>query len=451
MSKPSIPKGTRDFSPEEVSKRNYIFEILRKEFQLFGFLPMETPSMEKLTTLTGKYGEEGDQLLFKILKRGAKFNHAVQSAQTQDNVSDHFFSEEALRYDLTVPFARYVVQHQNEIHFPFKRYQIQPVWRADRPQRGRYREFYQCDVDVIGTSSLNAEIELIQIIRNVFTKLQLPNHTIQINNRKILYALIESCGEIENFEKIAVIIDKLDKVGKDNVLNELKENFNNPSCNELFATIFDTDSDIDETLTWLQNTIGDAPLGNEGIQEIRYITNACDKLGIQNVKLNLTLARGLNYYTGCIFEVILNNYNMGSVVGGGRYDNLTSQFGLNDISGVGISFGAERIFDVLNECQLFPTDSIISPEYLIIDRSDNMVNAMMVANKIRESIKRVMIYPNSDHKLKKQLKYANQNNIPFIVFVNEEFREEMEVELKNMDTGKQHMLKLSQFLSDLNE
>ena len=451
MSKPSIPKGTRDFSPEEVSKRNYIFEILRKEFQLFGFLPMETPSMEKLTTLTGKYGEEGDQLLFKILKRGAKFNHAVQSAQTQDNVSDHFFSEEALRYDLTVPFARYVVQHQNEIHFPFKRYQIQPVWRADRPQRGRYREFYQCDVDVIGTSSLNAEIELIQIIRNVFTKLQLPNHTIQINNRKILYALIESCGEIENFEKIAVIIDKLDKVGKDNVLNELKENFNNPSCNELFATIFDTDSDIDETLTWLQNTIGDAPLGNEGIQEIRYITNACDKLGIQNVKLNLTLARGLNYYTGCIFEVILNNYNMGSVVGGGRYDNLTSQFGLNDISGVGISFGAERIFDVLNECQLFPTDSIISPEYLIIDRSDNMVNAMMVANKIRESIKRVMIYPNSDHKLKKQLKYANQNNIPYIVFVNEEFREEMEVELKNMDTGKQHMLKLSQFLSDLNE
>ena len=451
MSKPSIPKGTRDFSPEEVSKRNYIFEILRKEFQLFGFLPMETPSMEKLTTLTGKYGEEGDQLLFKILKRGAKFNHAVQSAQTQDNVSDHFFSEEALRYDLTVPFARYVVQHQNEIHFPFKRYQIQPVWRADRPQRGRYREFYQCDVDIIGTSSLNAEIELIQIIRNVFTKLQLPNHTIQINNRKILYALIESCGEIENFEKIAVIIDKLDKVGKDNVLNELKENFNNPSCNELFATIFDTDSDIDETLTWLQNTIGDAPLGNEGIQEIRYITNACDKLGIQNVKLNLTLARGLNYYTGCIFEVILNNYNMGSVVGGGRYDNLTSQFGLNDISGVGISFGAERIFDVLNECQLFPTDSIISPEYLIIDRSDNMVNAMMVANKIRESLKRVMIYPNSDHKLKKQLKYANQNNIPFIVFVNEEFREEMEVELKNMDTGKQHMLKLSQFLSDLNE
>ena len=451
MSKPSIPKGTRDFSPEEVSKRNYIFEILRKEFQLFGFLPMETPSMEKLTTLTGKYGEEGDQLLFKILKRGAKFNHAVQSAQTQDNVSDHFFSEEALRYDLTVPFARYVVQHQNEIHFPFKRYQIQPVWRADRPQRGRYREFYQCDVDVIGTSSLNAEIELIQIIRNVFTKLQLPNHTIQINNRKILYALIESCGEIENFEKIAVIIDKLDKVGKDNVLNELKENFNNPSCNELFATIFDTDSDIDETLTWLQNTIGDAPLGNEGIQEIRYITNACDKLGIQNVKLNLTLARGLNYYTGCIFEVILNNYNMGSVVGGGRYDNLTSQFGLNDISGVGISFGAERIFDVLNECQLFPTDSIISTEYLIIDRSDNMVNAMMVANKIRESLKRVMIYPNSDHKLKKQLKYANQNNIPYIVFVNEEFREEMEVELKNMDTGKQHMLKLSQFLSDLNE
>ena len=451
MSKPSIPKGTRDFSPEEVSKRNYIFETLRKEFQLFGFLPIETPSIEKLSTLTGKYGDEGDQLLFKILKRGAKFNHAVQSSQSQNDVSDHFFSEEALRYDLTVPFARYVVQHQNEIHFPFKRYQIQPVWRADRPQRGRYREFYQCDVDLIGTSSLNAEIELIQIIKNVFIKLQLPNHTIQINNRKILYALIDSCGEAENFEKIALIIDKLDKVGKDNVLKELKEKFNNPTCTQLFTSIFNLSSDVNETISWLEEIIGDAKLGDEGVQEIKYITNACDQLDINNVKLNLTLARGLNYYTGSIFEVTLNDYNMGSVVGGGRYDNLTSQFGLNDISGVGISFGAERIFDVLNESHLFPSDTVISPEYLIIDRSGNMVNSMRIANKLREYSKRVMIYPNSDHKLKKQLKYANQNNIPFIVFVGEEFKEEMTVELKNMLTGDQNILKLSQFLSDLYE
>ena len=451
MSKLSIPKGTRDFSPEEVSKRNYIFETLRKEFQLFGFLPIETPSIEKLSTLTGKYGDEGDQLLFKILKRGAKFNHAVQSSQSQNDVSDHFFSEEALRYDLTVPFARYVVQHQNEIHFPFKRYQIQPVWRADRPQRGRYREFYQCDVDLIGTSSLNAEIELIQIIKNVFIKLQLPNHTIQINNRKILYALIDSCGEAENFEKIALIIDKLDKVGKDNVLKELKEKFNNPTCTQLFTSIFNLSSDVNETISWLEEIIGDAKLGNEGVQEIKYITNACDQLDINNVKLNLTLARGLNYYTGSIFEVTLNDYNMGSVVGGGRYDNLTSQFGLNDISGVGISFGAERIFDVLNESHLFPSDTVISPEYLIIDRSGNMVNSMRIANKLREYSKRVMIYPNSDHKLKKQLKYANQNNIPFIVFVGEEFKEEMTVELKNMLTGDQNILKLSQFLSDLYE
>jgi len=451
MSKLSIPKGTRDFSPEEVSKRNYIFETLRKEFQLFGFLPIETPSIEKLSTLTGKYGDEGDQLLFKILKRGAKFNHAVQSSQSQNDVSDHFFSEEALRYDLTVPFARYVVQHQNEIHFPFKRYQIQPVWRADRPQRGRYREFYQCDVDLIGTSSLNAEIELIQIIKNVFIKLQLPNHTIQINNRKILYALIDSCGEAENFEKIALIIDKLDKVGKDNVLKELKEKFNNPTCTQLFTSIFNLSSDVNETISWLEEIIGDAKLGDEGVQEIKYITNACDQLDNNNVKLNLTLARGLNYYTGSIFEVTLNDYNMGSVVGGGRYDNLTSQFGLNDISGVGISFGAERIFDVLNESHLFPSDTVISPEYLIIDRLGNMVNSMRIANKLREYSKRVMIYPNSDHKLKKQLKYANQNNIPFIVFVGEEFKEEMTVELKNMLTGDQNILKLSQFLSDLYE
>ena len=310
-----------------------------------------------------------------------------------------------------------MVQHQNEIHFPFKRYQIQPVWRADRPQRGRYREFYQCDVDVIGTSSLNAEIELIQIIKNVFIKLQLPNHTIQINNRKILYALIDSCDEAENFEKIAVIIDKLDKVGKDKVLNELKEKFNNPTCTELFTSIFNLSSDVHETISWLEKIIGDTTLGKEGIQEVKYITNACNQLDINNVKLNLTLARGLNYYTGSIFEVTLDDYSMGSVVGGGRYDNLTSQFGLNDISGVGISFGAERIFDVLNESQLFPGDTIISPQYLIIDRSGNMVNSMRIANKLREYSKRVMIYPNSDHKLKKQLKYANQNNIPFIVFV----------------------------------
>ena len=451
MSKPSIPKGTRDFSPEEVSKRNYIFETLRKEFQLFGFLPIETPSMEKLSTLTGKYGEEGDQLLFKILKRGAKFDHAVQSAQTQSDVSDHFFSEEALRYDLTVPFARYVVQHQNDIHFPFKRYQIQPVWRADRPQRGRYREFYQCDVDVIGTSSLNAEIELIQIIKNVFIKLQLSNHTIQINNRKILYALIDSCNEAENFEKIAVIIDKLDKVGKEKVLNELKEKFNNPSCTQLFTSIFNLSSDVHETISWLEKIIGDTTLGKEGIHEVKYITSACNQLDLNNVKLNLTLARGLNYYTGSIFEVTLDDYSMGSVVGGGRYDNLTSQFGLSDISGVGISFGAERIFDVLNESQLFPGDTIISPQYLIIDRSGNMVNSMRIANKLREYSKRVMIYPNSDHKLKKQLKYANQNNISFVLFVGEEFKEEMTVEFKNMHTGEQNSLKLSQFLSNLNE
>ncbi len=451
MSKPSIPKGTRDFSPEEVSKRNYIFETLRKEFQLFGFLPIETPSMEKLSTLTGKYGEEGDQLLFKILKRGAKFNQAVQSAQSQNGISDHLFSEDALRYDLTVPFARYVVQHQNDITFPFKRYQIQPVWRADRPQRGRYREFYQCDVDVIGTNSVNAEVELIQIIKNVLNKLQLKNHTIQLNNRKILFALIESCGESSNFEKIAVIIDKLDKIGKENVLKELVDKVNNSSCTSMFESIFNLIPGSKETIGWLEKRIGNSKLGKEGIEETRYITETCEQLEIDNVQLNLTLARGLNYYTGSIFEVVLNDYNMGSIVGGGRYDNLTSQFGLNDVSGVGISFGAERIYDVLKECKLFPDNVIISPEYLIIDRSEKMINSIKVSNELREYSKRVMIYPNSDHKLKRQLKFANQNNIPFIIFVADDFKKDMIVELKNMQTGEQHLLKLSQLINDLNE
>ena len=450
MSKPNIPKGTRDFSPEEVAKRNYIFNVLKSHFQQFGFLPIETPSMEKLSTLTGKYGDEGDQLLFKLLKRGAKFEKALNHASKSEGNSDHQFSEEALRYDLTVPFARYVVQHLNDITFPFKRYQIQPVWRADRPQRGRYREFYQCDVDVVGTTSLNAELELIQIINHSLSALKLPNHTIHLNNRKILYALISSCGELSNFNKITVIIDKLDKVGKEKVLSELADQIKNPSCTTMFESIFDLGNDYNDIISWLKSRVGATELGLEGIEEVSYIFENCSQLGLKNITLNLTLARGLNYYTGTIFEVILNDYNMGSVVGGGRYDNLTALFGLKDISGVGISFGAERIYDVLNESQLFPEDISVGPEFLIIDQSNAVSNAFKVAEKLRELSKRSMIYPDKQHKLKKKLKYANQNKIPYVLFISDNFNDNMSLELKDMITGEQKSIQLKQIIHEIN-
>ena len=368
MQKPSIPKGTRDFSPDQLIRRNYIFDIIKSKFKKFGFSPIETPSIENLSTLTGKYGSEGDQLLFKVLLRGEKFKKALKNSN--ENSTDHDFSLEALRYDLTVPFARYIVQHLNDLTFPFKRYQIQPVWRADRPQKGRYREFYQCDADVVGTNSLICEIELISLITEILNELNLSDHTIMINNRKILYGLVETCNSIEYFSKITAIIDKIDKIGQNKVIEELKNNIPNQNCWKLFNELFSLDNSTQVMLSWLSKKLESSQEGLKGLQELNYIVDNAEELGIHNLKINISLARGLDYYTGSIFEVILNNHSIGSIVGGGRYDNLTEVFGQSNLSGVGISFGAERIFDLMNEFSLFPSKLWISPKYMIVDQTD---------------------------------------------------------------------------------
>ena len=442
MQKPSIPKGTRDFSPSEIRRRNFIFDIIKSKFEKFGFSPIETPSMEKLSTLTGKYGSEGDQLLFKVLKRGAKFEKAYSESNTE-TVKDNDFSDEALRYDLTVPFARYIVQHQNDIVFPFKRYQIQPVWRADRPQKGRYREFYQCDADVVGSESLVSEVELVSLIHEVLNELKLSDHTIMINNRKILASLVEFCNATEFFSEITVIIDKVDKVGTEKVIEELKANIPNKEVVQLFEEVFAVSEN--EIISWLENKLQNSQLGQKGIQELSYIVKSCNVLGINNIKINLSLARGLDYYTGSIFEVVLNNNSMGSIVGGGRYDDLTKVFGQNNLSGVGISFGAERIYDLMNDLNFFP-DNLSNPsKFMIIDQSESNINGLKLLQFIREKGVNSILYPD-DHKLKKQLKYANSMNIAFVIFIKEDFNLNMSVEIKDMDSGNQDTSMLNQII-----
>ena len=441
MQKPSIPKGTRDFSPSQIRRRNYIFDIIKSKFKKFGFSPIETPSIENLSTLTGKYGSEGDQLLFKILKRGAKFVKALENSSKENN-NDSSFSSEALRYDLTVPFARYIVQHHNDITFPFKRYQIQPVWRADRPQRGRYREFYQCDADIVGTSSLNCEIELVGLVSEVLNELNLSDHTIMINNRKILSALIDYCNSTDYFSKITVIIDKFDKIGYDQVIQELKESIPIKECSLLFKELFNVNNSYTNTLNWLENKLVNSDEGRQGLKELKHIINLSKELGIDNLEFNISLARGLDYYTGSIFEVVLNNSSMGSIVGGGRYDNLTEVFGQKDLSGVGISFGAERIYDLMNDLNLFPNDLDSPPKYMIIDQSDSAVNGLKLLNYLRSKNIDSILYPDNV-KLKKQIKYAHLNKIPFVLFINKEFEINMTIELKNMDTGAQNELGIS--------
>ena len=442
MQKPSIPKGTRDFSPSEIRRRNFIFDIIKSKFEKFGFSPIETPSMEKLSTLTGKYGSEGDQLLFKVLKRGAKFEKAYSESNTE-TVKDNDFSDEALRYDLTVPFARYIVQHQNDIVFPFKRYQIQPVWRADRPQKGRYREFYQCDADVVGSESLVSEVELVSLIHEVLNELKLSDHTIMINNRKILASLVEFCNATEFFSEITVIIDKVDKIGTEKVIEELKTNIPNKEVAQLFEEVFAVSEN--EIISWLENKLQNSQLGQKGIQELSYIVKSCNVLGINNIKINLSLARGLDYYTGSIFEVVLNNNSMGSIVGGGRYDDLTKVFGQNNLSGVGISFGAERIYDLMNDLNFFP-DNLSNPsKFMIIDQSESNINGLKLLQFIREKGVNSILYP-EDHKLKKQLKYANSMNIAFVIFIKEDFNLNMSVEIKDMDSGNQDTSMLNQII-----
>jgi histidyl-tRNA synthetase len=442
MQKPSIPKGTRDFSPSEIRRRNFIFDIIKSKFEKFGFSPIETPSMEKLSSLTGKYGSDGDQLLFKVLKRGAKFEKAYSESNTK-TVKDNDFSDEALRYDLTVPFARYIVQHQNDIVFPFKRYQIQPVWRADRPQKGRYREFYQCDADVVGSESLVSEVELVSLILEVLNELKLGDHTIMINNRKILASLVEFCNAIEFFSEITVIIDKVDKIGTEKVIEELKTNIPNKEVAQLFEEVFAVSEN--EIMSWLENKLQNSQLGQKGIQELSYIVKSCNVLGINNIKINLSLARGLDYYTGSIFEVVLNNNSMGSIVGGGRYDDLTKVFGQNNLSGVGISFGAERIYDLMNDLNFFP-DNLSNPsKFMIVDQSESNINGLKLLQFIREKGVNSILYPD-DHKVKKQLKYANSMNIAFVIFIKEDFNLNMSVEIKDMDSGNQDTSMLNQII-----
>lgn len=440
--KPSIPKGTRDFSPIEMVRRNYIFDSIKDVFRLYGFQPIETPAMENLSTLMGKYGEEGDKLLFKILNSGDFISKVSQEMLDEKNPNKLTtqFSEKGLRYDLTVPFARFVVQHQNEIVFPFKRYQIQPVWRADRPQKGRYREFYQCDVDVIGSNSLLNELELVQIIDDVFQRLQI-NTVVKINNRKILSGIAEAIGEAERMVDITVAIDKLDKIGLEKVNAEMLEKGISQSAINKLQPILQLEGNTTEKLEQIETVIGSTGVGAKGIAEMRTLFGYLGNFDLKTeVELDLTLARGLNYYTGAIFEVKSKDIEIGSICGGGRYDDLTGIFGLPDVSGVGVSFGAERIYDVLTSLELFPQDSLETTKALFVNFGEKEeAYCLPVLAQLRKSGVNAEIFPESA-KMKKQMNYANRKEIPFVILAGEEEIASQKFTLKNMQTGDQQLI-----------
>ena len=431
--KPTIPKGTRDFSPEEMMRRTYIFDTIKSVFRLFGYAPLETPSMENLSTLLGKYGDEGDKLLFKILNSG---DYGAKLSE-DDLRQASKISEKGLRYDLTVPFARYVVQHQNEIVFPFKRYQIQPVWRADRPQKGRYREFYQCDVDVIGSKSLLSEVELVDIVARVFSKLGI-SVTLKMNNRKILFGIAESIGHADKMIDITVAIDKLDKIGLDNVKAELRERGIDDEAIAKLQPILELSGTNADKLCKLEGVIGASETGMLGIEEMRTIFEGVEKLGINlTPELDLSLARGLNYYTGAIFEVKANDYQIGSISGGGRYDDLTGIFGMPGMSGVGISFGADRIYDVMLGLNLFPEELACSTKVLFINLGKAEEEASMrLISKLRDNNVASEIYPESS-KMKKQMEYANRRGIPYVVIIGSQELERGIATVKDMRSGEQ--------------
>ena len=431
--KPSIPKGTRDFSPEEMMRRTYIFDTIKSVFRLFGYAPLETPAMENLSTLLGKYGEEGDKLLFKILNSG---DYGAKLSEDELRQASKI-SEKGLRYDLTVPFARYVVQHQNEIVFPFKRYQIQPVWRADRPQKGRYREFYQCDVDVIGSKSLLSEVELVDIVARVFAKLGI-SVTLKMNNRKILFGIAESIGHADKMIDITVAIDKLDKIGLDNVKSELRERGIDDEAINKLQPILELSGTNAEKLSKLSEVIGSSETGMLGIEEMRTIFGHIERLGIAlTPELDLSLARGLNYYTGAIFEVKANDFAIGSISGGGRYDDLTGIFGMPGMSGVGISFGADRIYDVMLGLNLFPEELSCSTKVLFINLGDAEAEASMrIMGTLRDNGVAAEIYPEAS-KMKKQMEYANRRAIPYVVIIGSEELAEGIATIKDMRTGEQ--------------
>ena len=447
--KPGIPKGTRDFSPVEMAKRNYIFNTIRDVFHLFGYQQIETPSMENLSTLMGKYGDEGDKLLFKIQNSGDYFNGITDEELLSRNAVKlaSKFCEKGLRYDLTVPFARYVVMHRDEISFPFKRYQIQPVWRADRPQKGRYREFYQCDADVVGSNSLLNEVELVQMIDRVFGKFGV-RVSIKINNRKILTGIAEIIGEADKIVDITVAIDKLDKIGLENVNAELASKGIPQEAIDKLQPIILLSGSNEEKLETLKTVLATSEAGLKGVEESEFILKTVSALGVKSeVELDLTLARGLNYYTGAIFEVKALDVQIGSISGGGRYDNLTGVFGMDGMSGVGISFGADRIFDVLNQLVLYPKEAVNGTELLFVNFGDKeAAYCLPILTKVREAGVRAEIYPDAS-KMKKQMGYANDKQIPFVAIVGENEMNEGKLTLKNMTTGEQSLVTPDELLA----
>ena len=437
--KPSIPKGTRDFGPDEMAKRNYIFNTIKNVYALYGFQQIETPAMETLHTLMGKYGDEGDKLLFKILNSGDFLKNTTDEELLSRNPLklQTKVSEKGLRYDLTVPFARYVVMHREELQMPFKRYQIQPVWRADRPQKGRYREFYQCDADIVGSDSLLNEVELMQIIDTVFTKFGIRVQ-IKINNRKILTGIAEVIGEQEKIVQITTAIDKLDKIGLDAVNAELEKEGLLKTSIEKLQPIIQLSGSNDEKLNTIAEVLANSEIGLKGVEEVRFILNTLKQIELKNeIQLDLTLARGLNYYTGAIFEVKALDVEIGSITGGGRYDNLTGIFGMPNLSGVGFSFGADRIYDVLNALDLYPKESISNTQLLFINFGEKETNYVLpFVTKARQANIRTELFPDSV-KMKKQMAYANAKHIPFVVLAGDNEIEQGKVTLKNMTTGEQ--------------
>lgn len=431
--KPSIPKGTRDFSPIEMMRRQYIFDTIKRVFRLYGYAPLETPSMENLSTLLGKYGDEGDKLLFKVLNSG---DYAAGLSDEEVRMASKI-SEKGLRYDLTVPFARYVVQHQSEISFPFKRYQVQPVWRADRPQKGRYREFYQCDVDVIGTRSLLCEVELVEIVERVFKALGI-RVVLKMNNRKILYGIAETIGHADKMMDITVAIDKLDKIGLDNVKAELRERGLEEEAIERLQPILQLDGTNAEKLNTLREVLSSSEEGLKGLDEMATVLGHVERLGVDlNVELDLSLARGLNYYTGAIFEVKALDFAIGSISGGGRYDNLTGIFGLQNVSGVGISFGADRIYDVMLGLGLFPEELNSSTRAIFLNLGgEEEAASLRLLRQLRQEDIAVEIYPEAA-KMKKQMEYANRRQIPYVVIIGSQELAEEVATVKNMATGEQ--------------
>jgi histidyl-tRNA synthetase len=453
--KPSIPKGTRDFNAGDVAKRSYIMETIKKQFQIFGFQPIETPSFENSDTLMGKYGDEGDRLIFKILNSGEylkKISEQDYNSKSESIITSKI-SEKALRYDLTVPFARYVVQHQNEIEFPFKRYQIQPVWRADRPQKGRFREFYQCDADVVGSKSLFQEVEFVQLYDAVFSALKLEGVTIKINNRKILSGIAEVIGAQDKLIDFTVALDKLDKIGEEKVKEEMRGKGISEDGISKLQPLFILKGDFGNQIESLKSILSNSEIGLKGIEELEFINTAISNLELKTAQLQLdvTLARGLNYYTGAIYEVSApEGVQMGSIGGGGRYDDLTGIFGLKDVSGVGISFGLDRIYLVLEELGLFPDTIAASTKVLFINfgESEAMV-CLQAVTKLRQSGIKAELYPDTA-KMKKQMNYANRRSIPFVVLVGEEEVKSELFTLKNMESGEQNKLVFNKLLESLN-